>query len=311
MPPKKDLKILKKLAGQVEDPKVAKAINNVIGGYEKLERETREQEEIGSLMVHDTRRPLMGVTGYAGIIAEKTDNPEIRELAKIIEARGFQASALMGLFGLSRINNKSIKKYGRPIDYFSLIVDAIETLYSGNKENKEIVLYHPKGLEKEKFCTNESATTSIISNLIGNSLKYSEKDSRISIRTGLESAKKGLEKRLLAFEIENRTDRILTEEEINMMFNKGHRLKLDDPSGHGGNIGLGLYMLKKLVKQGMGGKIECYSDSEERIPEELQEKYEILKVGKCNRLGKSEKLPLLYIKILIPEMKNVFIRPQN
>ena len=243
---------------------LAYAINQKDNLHKKLQVQIKQEEEqlkqSISNISHDLRTPLTSIQGYLTLLQECEDKQEQGQCIKIIKAKtDYLTDLVQEFYDLSVIENEQVDVECERVDINRIVTDClIEKYYEFGEiqptiqtENTPVWIYG-----------NNLICKRIIENLIVNALRYSDNYIEVSIN------QKGV------FTIKNST-KSLDDIDVNLLFNKFYTV---DKSRTKGSSGLGLYIVKELLKK-IDGKIENVS-YEKNILSMLPDS-ETSKVGAC------------------------------
>ena len=220
---------------------LAYAINQKDNLHKKLQVQIKQEEEqlkqSISNISHDLRTPLTSIQGYLTLLQECEDKQEQGQYIKIIKAKtDYLTDLVQEFYDLSVIENEQVDVECERVDINRIVTDClIEKYYEFGEiqptiqtENTPVWIYG-----------NNLICKRIIENLIVNALRYSDNYIEVSIN------QKGV------FTIKNSTNS-LDDIDISLLFNKFYTV---DKSRTKGSSGLGLYIVKELLKK-IDGKIE-------------------------------------------------------
>ena len=223
---------------------LAYAINQKDNLLKKLQVQIKQEEEqlkqSISNISHDLRTPLTSIQGYLTLLQECEDKQEQGQCIKIIKAKtDYLTDLVQEFYDLSVIENEQVDVECERVDINRIVTDClIEKYYEFGEiqptiqtENTPVWIYG-----------NNLICKRIIENLIVNALRYSDNYIEVSIN------QKGV------FTIKNST-KSLDDIDVNLLFNKFYTV---DKSRTKGSSGLGLYIVKELLKK-IDGKIENVS----------------------------------------------------
>ena len=223
---------------------LAYAINQKDTLHKKLQVQIKQEEEqlkqSISNISHDLRTPLTSIQGYLTLLQECEDKQEQGQCIKIIKAKtDYLTDLVQEFYDLSVIENEQVDVECERVDINRIVTDClIEKYYEFGEiqpiiqtENSPVWIYG-----------NNLICKRIIENLIVNALRYSDNYIEVSIN------QKGV------FTIKNST-KSLDNIDVNLLFNKFYT---PDKSRNKGSSGLGLYIVKELLKK-IDGKIENVS----------------------------------------------------
>ncbi len=208
------------------------------------------QDEFISTVSHEMRTPLTSIRGFSQTLLsswDKLDDESKKKFVKIIEEQSNRLINLVeNILTVSKMN--SDKPILRKVDVNNSIQKVVQMLSVKYKENQIKTNFNlhlpPAMLDEDKF-------QQIMTNLIDNACKYSDKEKAVEITTAFANSDKIL--------ISVKDYGVGIEpEDIQKVFEKFVRLENHLTSKTQGN-GLGLYITKNLVDS-MCGKIWVESE---------------------------------------------------
>ena len=230
--------------------------NEITDAYNKLEEIDREKSEFTYKVTHELRSPLSAIQsllksieeGYAGEISEKARDLVIRSEKRT----SFLITLVNGLLDL--IAGKIGKPKEGDIKLIDINIAVKNTLHLMQEKTKaknlKIII---KTTPKPSYLNIVPDDFDIIlTNLIDNSVKYTEQEGTISINSTITDKE-------VMLEISD-TGIGITTEDINKIFNEFYRSKNAKAADLRGT-GLGMSIVKNLIKQ-YGGSIDVQSQIE-------------------------------------------------
>ena len=230
--------------------------NEITDAYNKLEAIDKEKSEFTYKVTHELRSPLSAIQsllksieeGYAGEISEKARDLVIRSEKRT----SFLITLVNGLLDL--IAGKIGKPKEGDIKLIDINIAVKNTLHLMQEKTKA------KNLKIIIKTTPEPSYLNIVpddldiilTNLIDNSVKYTEQEGTISINSTITDKE-------VKLEISD-TGIGITTEDINKIFNEFYRSKNAKAADLRGT-GLGMSIVKNLIKQ-YGGSIDVQSQIE-------------------------------------------------
>lgn len=158
---------------------------------EDLEIANAEKDKFFSLIAHDLRTPLIGLTGYAEILAEDIDNlskEEIKEYSSnIVEISRLTIKFLTNLLEWSRLQTGKIQYMPTDIS-INLIVQSIFQLLKSNASRKNIVLVNKTDPEHIAYA-DENMIYPVLNNLISNAIKFTNFGGEIIVSSRIDDNK--------------------------------------------------------------------------------------------------------------------------
>ena len=230
--------------------------NDITDAYNKLEAIDREKSEFTYKVTHELRSPLSAIQsllksieeGYAGEISEKARDLVIRSEKRT----SFLITLVNGLLDL--IAGKIGKPKEGDIKLIDINIAVKNTLHLMQEKTKaknlKIII---KTTPKPSYLNIVPDDFDIIlTNLIDNSVKYTEQEGTISINSTITDKE-------VKLEISD-TGIGITTEDLNKIFNEFYRSKNAKVAELRGT-GLGMSIVKNLIKQ-YGGSIDVQSQIE-------------------------------------------------
>lgn len=265
---------MKKMAGQLKDvnehfgsnelirtnshdqvtTEFAMEINQLIHLYKENERylekrETQLREEITNIS-HDLRTPLTSMKGFAQLLLEDVPAANRKEYVDIILGKIDLLTNQVDLFyELSSIHSADYKLEMESVAINEVIEEKILLFYRDfQKQALDIQL---SNMEEKYILANKEALERILLNILQNALRYATSYFHVRLQE---------EENYLSLYAENDTTE-LTEQDIAAIFNRSYR---KDESREGGQLGLGLHIVKQLIEK-QGGEVSAQLHDEKFI----------------------------------------------
>ncbi|MBT4277634.1 HAMP domain-containing histidine kinase [Candidatus Falkowbacteria bacterium] len=235
--------------------------------YRKIKEVDKMKDEFIAIASHELRTPLTAIRGYTSLMMEGTYGKvtvKMKEGFKGVMASIDRLSELVeDLLNVSRIEQGRLKVENQSVQIKPIIKEIILSLLPSAQE-KKLVLNYKEGKEKlPKIIADPSKLKQVLVNLIGNSIKYTEKGSVI-ITTEVEDNK-------IKIKISD-TGVGMSPEEQKHLFEKFYRAKNEKTEKIIGT-GLGLWITKQITElmngeiivesmQGVGSRITVVLDIE-------------------------------------------------
>jgi PAS domain S-box-containing protein len=223
----------------------------------QLKAETERAREADRLksqflanMSHEIRTPLTVIDGAAHLLQKNSLSLEERDLLGMIRDSDKQLLQLINaILDLARIESGQVKVVKKEF----LLKETVKNIISGfefeaRRKDLEIKMICPPHLPS-MISTDEGKLTQILSNLISNALRFTEKG-RVEVRLNKESNSS------IRFSVED-TGIGIPEEKLSLIFSKFYQMD-GTIRRERGSVGLGLTIVKELVGL-LGGRIEVKS----------------------------------------------------
>ena len=227
---------------------LAYAINQKDALHKKLQVQIKQEEEqlkqSISNISHDLRTPLTSIQGYLTLLQECEDKQEQDQYIEIIKAKtDYLTNLVQEFYDLSVVENEQFDVECEKVDINRIVTNCLIEKYYEFGEIQPII-------QTEKspvwIYGNNLVCKRIIENLITNAIRYADNYIEVSI------THEGV------FKIKNSTQS-LDDIDMKLLFSKFYTA---DKSRTKGGSGLGLYIVKELLKK-INGKIEnvCYKEN--------------------------------------------------
>lgn len=214
---------------------------------------TRAREELLAVVSHDLKTPLqaigMTVARLANIttLSADTTGQAKAGIALIHRAAAQMDRLLDDLLDMERIQRKKLVMETRPEDAASLVRDSVELLEPiATQRSIDLCVDVDAAVDVDVLCERDRIVQ-VFSNLIGNSLKFSEKEAPVTVR----AVPRGRE---VEFSVKD-TGRGIPPEQLEGIFDPGTR---GTPHSREG-LGLGLAIARGIV-EAHGGSLRVQSE---------------------------------------------------
>ncbi|MCB2184097.1 MAG: PAS domain-containing sensor histidine kinase [Desulfobulbaceae bacterium] len=229
--------------------------NNFTGYLEVIEdisrqkRIEREKNNFIFMIAHDMKSPLIGINGLINRLKKEKscqENDKLQSYFKVIEEAGQRLESMVSEFlEYSRLENGQIKLELRETDIAHVLQQATD-MHRLRAEERNIVL-SCNGHSLTAIEADENRLHRVFSNIIDNAIKYSPRQTEISIST------RETESEILIYFKDQGWG--IGPQEIPYIFDAFYRTKSDEkPSGQG----LGLAASRAIISQ-HGGTISVES----------------------------------------------------
>ncbi|MEF3691535.1 MAG: HAMP domain-containing sensor histidine kinase [Candidatus Moraniibacteriota bacterium] len=229
------------------------AIGNIlINTIDKLARVNRSKSEFVSIISHQLKTPLTGVSWQVELFNTKYKeglNEKQKEILKNIELSNAVISRMVNdLLDVARIDQNNLFTKKEEIDIVSVIRKVIEKNEVLGKDNNVKIKFLVDD-NMPKIIGDEKKTEVVLDNLISNAVKYNKKGGEVSIKVRKDVSKATISIRDNGIGI--------PKEDQEMIFDKFFRsdnAATQEVSG----TGLGLFIAKNIIERS-GGKIWFHS----------------------------------------------------
>lgn len=220
------------------------------------ERASHAKGRFLAVMSHEIRTPMNAIMGITSLLRETSLNPRQREL---LDCANDAATSLLQIINdildFSRIEANRLEIYRQP---FSLkrLLEALRSLYgvSARRKQLEFALEYADGAP-DLLIGDEGRLRQVLSNLVGNALKFTEQG-RVSLAVAPLAGAGGQPGLWLRFEVSDTGIGIPLDKQL-LIFDMFSQVD-DSSTRRFGGTGLGLAISKQLVEL-MGGSIAVQS----------------------------------------------------
>jgi len=218
----------------------------------QLQEALRVKSEFLNMVSHELRTPLTGISGAAEIIYSMPDLPRDRleEMSNIIIKNVDRQTILTdNLLTLARLEAGRQEVNRQALPLAQVVLDVVH-LHKTIAENKgiEISSSVPSGIPEVMLDRNMIVT--ILNNLIGNAVKFTEPGGEISISAKLEDED-------IVLSVSD-TGVGIPEDELDHIFDRFYQVDMSTTRRYGGT-GLGLSIVKEMVEL-LEGDIQVESE---------------------------------------------------
>lgn len=217
----------------------------------ELQEADRRKDEFLSLLSHELRNPLAPIYNAVQIMAVQSHNPEeVERLRAVIERQlGHLIRLVDDLLDVSRINRGKITLRREVVDLAQVVSTAVETSRPLIEERGHVltVTLPDRPLQVDADATR---LTQVLSNLLNNSAKYTEKAGRIDLI--VEQTESAVRLRV------SDTGIGIAPEMLPRVFDLFLQAESSTDRSEGG-LGAGLTLVRQLVEM-HGGMVEARSE---------------------------------------------------
>ncbi|MFN7934873.1 MAG: PAS domain S-box protein [Bryobacteraceae bacterium] len=222
----------------------------------QLEEALRAKDRFLAAMSHELRTPLTAIIGLTGLLLMKTAGPlqdtQVRHLERILGSGRHLQTLISDLLDLARLESGNASLQIETVDCGELLDDVLQEL-AAQAEHKGLVLVAARSGNHPSLHTDRRYLRQILSNLVGNSVKYTTQgEVVVSVREESDGRRD-----LVRFSVRD-TGVGIRPEDLTRLFSEFWRAQ-----GAGGNrsegTGLGLYLSQRLASL-LGGRITVESE---------------------------------------------------
>ncbi len=227
----------------VDAERTEKALEEERSARKEAERLTRMRDEFLATVSHELRSPLSAITGWSEILARKGSGDEMLMKASDVIRRNalLQARLIDDLLDMTAMLAGKLTLKTSPFDIVSVAKEAVLShLHSAQKKGIALICHDAPPAMVEG---DPRRIAQVLSNLIGNAVKFTDQGGRIEVMTSCQSD----EARVTVSD----TGRGIAGEFLPHVFD---RLRQEDASitRKAGGLGLGLAIAKAVVELHQG-----------------------------------------------------------
>jgi PAS domain S-box-containing protein len=154
--------------------------------YEQMQRALRARDEMVGIVSHDLRNPVQAVKMLTGAATRRDDGDvpdELREQFQMIRRAADQMDELIqALLDVTRIEAGRFHVAPAPVDPGEIVDTALEML-APLARDREIALERDLADAVPAVAADVARVAQVLSNLVGNALKFTHEGGRITVRT--------------------------------------------------------------------------------------------------------------------------------
>lgn len=218
--------------------------------YEQLRKLGEQKDEFIRIASHDLKNPLMCILGFTSVI-ELSITPGVvmtaekhQMLSRITHNTRIMKRIISDFLDFQAMEDGQVKFKLEAVDLNALAGEALQQ-NTGHAMEKGIILESDLEANLPVMQADASRIGQVMDNLLGNAIKFSNKNDRVNVRTRLADG-------FLFFEVRDWGPG-LKEEELELLFVKYAKLS-NKPTGGETSSGFGLAICKKMIQM-QGGDI--------------------------------------------------------
>ncbi|SDR82430.1 two-component system, chemotaxis family, CheB/CheR fusion protein [Polaribacter sp. KT25b] len=218
------------------------------------DKANEEKSRFLAMMSHEVRNPLNVILGYTELINEEEVSKNVKEHLKYLTISGKNLKVIVDdILDLSRVEAGKLQLSNTPVN-LTLLVEQLRNNYKSSHRDLDISLEFSCSKKLPKFVFGDDVRLlQILTNLINNSIKFTQKGAVTTQVNVISSDKKNVK---ISFKVTD-TGRGMTESQAATVFEEYQQNELNDNRVHKG-AGLGLAIVKRLVSA-MNGTISVSS----------------------------------------------------
>ena len=210
------------------------------------ERRARARDEVIAVVAHDLRSPIHTIAAAAALLGLTSDDDRHRRQIAIIQRSARNMERLTAqLLDVARIEAEALQLHLAPIDLAALIAEAVEQCESLARE-RGIAVRCEIGDDIPQVAGDHDRLMQVLSNLLGNALKFTHQGRGISVRVARLGA-------MVQISVEDSGVGIAPED-LPHIFTRFWQVNRKSRTG----VGLGLAICKGIV-EAHGGRVRATS----------------------------------------------------
>ncbi|MBZ2209671.1 PAS domain S-box protein [Massilia soli] len=219
--------------------------------YDTLRDQHRRKDEFLAMLAHELRNPLAPIRAAADLLAiANLGEARIRQTSAVISRQVQHMSSLVDdLLDISRVTRGLIELSGTDLDVNRVVADAVEQVRPLVEARlHQLTVTSPA--EPAHVMGDHKRMVQILSNILNNAVKYTERGGRIVVRTETTASQ-------VIISVEDNGAGVAAELQPHVFDLFSQAVRSSDRAQ--GGLGIGLALVKSLV--GLHhGEVSCHSD---------------------------------------------------
>ncbi|MDR0222548.1 MAG: cache domain-containing protein [Oscillospiraceae bacterium] len=228
----------------------------LISAKDLAEQTSRYKSEFLANMSHEIRTPLNAITGMTNIGKSAADLERKNYcLGRIEEASGHLLGVINDILDMSKIETGKIELSPSAFNLGKTLQKVVNIVYLRMEEKRQKLDLRIDGKIPEALIGDEQRLSQIITNILGNAVKFTPEEGKITVDASLSEETNGV--CVIRISVEDSGIGISPEQQTRL-FQPFHQAENSTTRKYGGT-GLGLAISKRLVEM-MGGDIRVKSE---------------------------------------------------
>ena len=212
---------------------------------EELSVQNREIQSFYHSLSHELKTPLTSVREFVSLVLDGVVGPVTEEadalLRKALRNCDQLVVAMNDILDVTRLETGKLEIHPSATDLDELI-DLVLADHARSAEDRGILLGRGPGRASEPVWVDEKRVFQILSNLVGNAVKFTERGGRVTVALRRDPARPS------HWRIEvSDTGRGIPTDELRLIFERLYQTKHEDATIIGG-LGIGLYLCRQLAR---------------------------------------------------------------